>query len=54
MRDSDWPSEADAWRPPSSAVATSRPRFVGYPFALGTTFAACAVLYWRFKRAGWL
>ena len=20
----------------------------------GYTFAACAVLYWRFKRAGWL
>ena len=40
MRDSDWPSEADAWRPPSSAVATSRPRFVGYPFALGVASGA--------------
>jgi magnesium transporter len=26
----------------------------GYPLALGTTVAACGVLYWRFKRAGWL
>ncbi|HEY7070408.1 MAG TPA: alkaline phosphatase D family protein, partial [Acidimicrobiales bacterium] len=40
MRDSDWPSEADAWRPPSSAVATSRPRFVGYPFTLGVASGA--------------
>jgi magnesium transporter len=26
----------------------------GCPFVLGTTVAACGILYWRFKRAGWL
>jgi magnesium transporter len=26
----------------------------GYPFALGLIVTCCSVLYWRFKRAGWL
>lgn len=26
----------------------------GYPAALGLTFAACGLLYYRFKKAGWL
>ena len=26
----------------------------GYAFALATIVSACSVLYWRFKRAGWL
>jgi magnesium transporter len=26
----------------------------GYPLMLGCTAAACVILYWRFKKAGWL
>lgn len=26
----------------------------GYPFALGLMGSVCALLYWRFKRIGWL
>jgi magnesium transporter len=26
----------------------------GYFFALGMMFAICAILYWRFKKSGWL
>ena len=26
----------------------------GYPLVLGATAALCGILYWRFKRAGWL
>src|SRR3546814_1578046 len=26
----------------------------GYPTVMGATFAACAVLYWKFKKAKWL
>jgi magnesium transporter len=26
----------------------------GYPLVLGVTAAICGILYWRFKRAGWL
>jgi magnesium transporter len=26
----------------------------GYAIALGTIVVACALLYWRFKRARWL
>jgi magnesium transporter len=26
----------------------------GYPAVLGATVAACSLLYWRFKKAGWL
>jgi len=26
----------------------------GYPAALGGMAALCGVLYWRFKRSGWL
>jgi magnesium transporter len=26
----------------------------GYPAVLGATFGACVVLYWRFKKSGWL
>jgi magnesium transporter len=26
----------------------------GYPLMLGCTAAACAILYWRFRKAGWL
>ena len=26
----------------------------GYPIALGIMVAVCCVLYWRFKRSGWL
>jgi magnesium transporter len=26
----------------------------GYPLALATMFGACALLYWRFRKAGWL
>jgi magnesium transporter len=26
----------------------------GYPIALSTIVGAAVVLYWRFKRAGWL
>jgi magnesium transporter len=26
----------------------------GYPVALGAIAASCGVLYWRFRRAGWL
>jgi Mg2+ and Co2+ transporters len=26
----------------------------GYPFALGLIATAAGILYWRFKRAGWL
>lgn len=26
----------------------------GYPFVLALTLAICSVLYWRFKRSGWL
>jgi magnesium transporter len=26
----------------------------GYPLALGVIVAACVVVYWRFRRAGWL
>ena len=40
MRDAHWASEADAWRPPSSAVATARPRFTSYPFTLGVASGA--------------
>ena len=47
--DLDEPSESEAWRPPSSAVATTRPRFVGYPFTLGVASGAptySAVVLW--------
>ena len=27
---------------------------VVYPAALGMIASACALLYWRFRRAGWL
>jgi magnesium transporter len=27
---------------------------LGYPVVMGTTVLACAGMYWRFKRAGWL
>ena len=27
---------------------------LGYPMALGVIFSAGAVLYWRFRKAGWL
>src|SRR5262245_14223582 len=40
LRDAHWAGEADAWRPPSSAVATPRPRFTGYPFTLGVASGA--------------
>jgi len=26
----------------------------GYPAALGLIAVACGILYWRFRRAGWL
>lgn len=26
----------------------------GYPAVLGVTFTVCAVLYWKFKKSGWL
>lgn len=26
----------------------------GYPFVLLLTFSICAVLYWRFRKSGWL
>ena len=26
----------------------------GYPVALGIIIASCALLYWRFRRAGWI
>jgi magnesium transporter len=26
----------------------------GYPVALGVIFGACGVMWWRFRRAGWL
>ena len=26
----------------------------GYPLIMGITFAACSVLFWRFKKSGWL
>ena len=26
----------------------------GYPTAIGTIVAACGLLYWRFRKAGWL
>lgn len=26
----------------------------GYPLVLGVTFAVCCVLFWRFKKSGWL
>ena len=28
--------------------------FLGYPVAMGTMVAACAFLYYKFKRSGWL
>ena len=28
--------------------------YYGYPFALFTAAAACGLLYWRFKKSGWL
>src|SRR3546814_3593065 len=27
---------------------------LGYPFALGLMASVCGLLYWRFKRIGWL
>ena len=26
----------------------------GYPLALGVIAAVCGVMYWRFRKAGWL
>ena len=26
----------------------------GYPFAMGTMFTICGIMFWRFRRAGWL
>lgn len=28
--------------------------YYGYPLALFAIAGACAVLYWRFKKSGWL
>ncbi len=40
MGDPQGREATEAWLPPSSAVATSRPRFVGYPFTLGVASGA--------------